>query len=115
MDIKEYVARETGCGFYLADAREISTFKGGGKAWIFQPESTEKLVMRQNVILFNLAYCYAAHKSSSFLNFHISTVKDRRITVKYNIILVVAFERVIKKFKQNRVGFLGLIFSYAKF
>lgn len=44
MDIKEYVARETGCGFYLADAREISTFKGGGKALIFQPESTEKLI-----------------------------------------------------------------------
>lgn len=44
MDIKEYVARETGCELYLADARQISTFKGGGKAWIFQPDSIEKLI-----------------------------------------------------------------------
>ena len=70
--------------------------------------------MRQNVILFNLAYCYAAHKSSSFLNFNISTVKDRRITVKYNIILVVAFERVIKKRKQNGVDYFGLTFCFVR-
>ena len=44
MDIKEYVARETDCRLYLADARQISTFKGGGKAWIFQPDSIEKLI-----------------------------------------------------------------------
>ena len=44
MDLKEYVAIQTDCKFYLADAKQISMFRGGGKAWIFEPESIEKLI-----------------------------------------------------------------------
>lgn len=44
MDLKKYIAAQTNCKFYLADARQISTFKGGGKAYVFMPESTEKLI-----------------------------------------------------------------------
>ena len=79
MDIKEYVARETGCGFYLADAREISTFKGGRKAWIFQPESTENLI---EIVLFHIngltgtgLQAHAAIGTSGFV--------DGRFTVFY--------------------------------
>lgn len=44
MDLKNYIASETNCKLYLAEAKQISTFKGGGKAWVFQPENTEKLI-----------------------------------------------------------------------
>ncbi len=44
MDLKKYIAIQTDCKFYLADAKQISTFRGGGKAWIFEPESVEKLI-----------------------------------------------------------------------
>ncbi len=44
MDLKKYIATQTDCKLYLADARQISTFRGGGKAWVFEPESTGKLI-----------------------------------------------------------------------
>lgn len=44
MDLKNYIAIQTDCKCYLADARQISTFKGGGKAYVFIPESVEKLI-----------------------------------------------------------------------
>ncbi len=44
MDLKKYIAIQTDCKFYLADTKQISTFRGGGKAWIFEPESVEKLI-----------------------------------------------------------------------
>lgn len=44
MGIIEYIAKEQNCESLIADARQISTFKGGGKAWVFKPQNTEKLV-----------------------------------------------------------------------
>lgn len=44
MDLKNYIASETNCKLYLAEAKQISTFKGGGKAYVFIPESVEKLI-----------------------------------------------------------------------
>ena len=44
MDLKKYIATQTDCKLYLAEAKQISTFRGGGKAWVFEPESTEKLI-----------------------------------------------------------------------
>lgn len=44
MDIKEYIKSQTGVYGAWKSAKEISTFKGGGQAFIFYPQSVEKAV-----------------------------------------------------------------------
>lgn len=44
MSIIGHIAKELNCESFIADATRLSTFKGGGKAWVFQPENIEKLV-----------------------------------------------------------------------
>lgn len=44
MDIKEYIKSQIGVYGEWKNACEISTFKGGGNAFVFYPESTEKVV-----------------------------------------------------------------------
>lgn len=44
MDIKEYIKRRTGVYGAWKSAKEISTFKGGGQAFVFYPQSVEKAV-----------------------------------------------------------------------
>ena len=42
MDIKEYIKSQTGVYGAWKSAKEISTFKGGGQAFVFYPQSVEK-------------------------------------------------------------------------
>lgn len=44
MDIKEYIKSQTGVYGTWKSAKEISTFKGGGQAFVFYPQSEEKAV-----------------------------------------------------------------------
>lgn len=44
MDIKEYIKSQTGVYGAWKSAKEISTFKGGGQAFVFYPQSVEKAV-----------------------------------------------------------------------
>ncbi len=44
MDIKEYIKSKTGVYGAWKSAKEISTFKGGGQAFVFYPQSIEKAV-----------------------------------------------------------------------
>ena len=44
MDIKEYIKSQTGVYGAWKSAKEISTFKGGGQAFVFYPQSLEKAV-----------------------------------------------------------------------
>ena len=44
MDIKEYIKCQTGVYGAWKSAKEISTFKGGGQAFVFYPQSVEKAV-----------------------------------------------------------------------
>ncbi len=44
MDIKEYIKSQTGVYGAWKSAKEISTFKGGGQAFVFYPQSEEKAV-----------------------------------------------------------------------
>lgn len=44
MDIKEYIKSQTGVYGAWKSAKEISTFKGGGQAFVFYPQSVEKTV-----------------------------------------------------------------------
>ena len=44
MDIKEYIKSQTGVYGAWKSAKEISTFKGGGHAFVFYPQSVEKAV-----------------------------------------------------------------------
>lgn len=44
MDIKEYIRSQTGVYGAWKSAKEISTFKGGGQAFVFYPQSVEKAV-----------------------------------------------------------------------
>ena len=44
MDVKEYIAKETNVRGEWKSASEISTFKGGGKAFVIYPESVEKAI-----------------------------------------------------------------------
>lgn len=44
MDVKEYIAKETNVRGEWKSASEISTFKGGGNAFVFYPQSIEKAV-----------------------------------------------------------------------
>lgn len=44
MDIKEYIKSRTGVYGAWKSAKEISTFKGGGQAFVFYPQSVEKAV-----------------------------------------------------------------------
>ena len=44
MDIKEYIKSQIGVYGAWKSAKEISTFKGGGQAFVFYPQSVEKAV-----------------------------------------------------------------------
>lgn len=44
MDIKEYIKSQTGVYGAWKSAKEISTFKGGGQAFVFYPQSVEKAI-----------------------------------------------------------------------
>lgn len=44
MALLDDIATATGCHLSLVDAEALSTFKGGGKAWIFQPENVQKFI-----------------------------------------------------------------------
>ncbi len=44
MDIKEYIKSRTGVYGAWKSAKEISTFKGGGQAFVFYPQSVEKAI-----------------------------------------------------------------------
>ena len=50
MDVKEYIAKETNVRGEWKSASEISTFKGGGKAFVIYPESVEKAIKTIGVL-----------------------------------------------------------------
>ncbi len=50
MDVKEYIAKETNVLGEWKSASEISTFKGGGKAFVIYPESVEKAIKTIGVL-----------------------------------------------------------------
>lgn len=50
MDKKEYIAKETNVLGEWKSASEISTFKGGGKAFVIYPESVEKAARTIDVL-----------------------------------------------------------------
>lgn len=50
MDVKEYIAKETNVLGEWKNASEISTFKGGGKAFVIYPESVEKAIKTIGVL-----------------------------------------------------------------
>ena len=50
MDVKEYIAKETNVRGKWKSASEISTFKGGGKAFVIYPESVEKAIKTIGVL-----------------------------------------------------------------
>ncbi len=42
MELKEYIKRESGVEGEWKNARDISTFKGGGRAFVFRPKSVDE-------------------------------------------------------------------------
>ncbi len=59
MDIKEYIKAQIGVDGEWKNASDISTFKGGGQAFVFYPQSTEKAVellgvLRKEKIAFSM-------------------------------------------------------------
>ncbi len=59
MDIKEYIKAQIGVEGEWKNASDISTFKGGGQAFVFYPQSTEKAVellgvLRKEKIAFSM-------------------------------------------------------------
>lgn len=114
MDIKEYVARETDCGFYLADAGQISTFKGGGKAWVFQPDSIEKLIEIARVLKEENVEFYILGKGSNTLisdgicsDVLISTKALNRVRIDGNFAVCECGASVRKVVEEGRKSCLG--------
>lgn len=63
----EHIAKEQNCESYIADAKQISTFKGGGKAWVFVPQSIEKLIELARVFCDEKVPFYMLGKCSNTL------------------------------------------------
>lgn len=63
----EHISKEQNCESFIADAKQISTFKGGGKAWVFVPQSIEKLVELVRVLYGEKVSFYMLGKGSNTL------------------------------------------------